>query len=124
MADKNSVRIKIFGVEYVLKGDSDPAAMQELASIVDARMRELGVPGTAQTHRVAILAAFYFADELMKTRRALDAERQRYDQAARAAAGFDLKMQGLLHETDENEPSRHPLMVEEAPEDQEGSNDL
>ena len=123
MAEKNSVRIKIFGAEYVLKGDSDPVAMQELANIVDARMRELGVPGTAQTHRVAILAAFYFADELMKSRRALDAERQRFDQAARSAAGFDLKLQGILHEADAGEPAGRGLMVEEAP-DQEGSKDL
>ena len=113
MPDKNVVKIKIFGVEYVLKGEADPAAMQELARIVDEKMRELGQPGTAQTHRVAILAAFHFADELMKARRALDAERQRYDQAARAAAKLDIRLQGVLNEHDEGEKGKTGLAFEE-----------
>lgn len=114
MAEKNIVRIKIFGVEYVLKGDADPSSMQELAKIVDEKMRELGQPGTAQTHRVAILAAFHFADELMKTRKALDAERQRFDHAARNAAKLDIRLQGVLNERDESEIAARSLMVEEA----------
>jgi cell division protein ZapA len=113
MADKNTVKIKIFGVEYVLKGEADPAAMQELARIVDEKMRELGQPGTAQTHRVAILAAFHFADELMKARRALDGERQRFDQAARAAAKLDIRLQGVLNEHDESAKAPGGLAFEE-----------
>jgi cell division protein ZapA len=113
MNQKNVVRIKIFGVEYVLKGDADPEAMQELAKVVDEKMRELGQPGSAQTQRVAILAAFHFADELKKARRALDAERQRYDQAARSAARLDLRLQGVLNERDESE-EKGGLSVEEA----------
>ena len=113
MADKNVVKIKIFGVEYVLKGEADPAAMQELARIVDEKMRELGQPGTAQTHRVAILAAFHFADELMKARRALDGERQRFDQAARTAAKLDIRLQGVLNEHDESAKDKGGLAFEE-----------
>ena len=103
MADKKVIRIKIFRVEYVLKGDADPEVMQDLAKVVDEKMRELGQPGSAQTHRVAILAAFHFADELMKSRRALDAERQRFDNAARNAARLDIRLQGVLNERDESE---------------------
>lgn len=114
MAEKNVVRIKIFGVEYVLKGEADPVAMQELAKIVDEKMREMGQPGTAQTHRVAILAAFHFADELMKARKALDNERLRYDQAARSAAKLDLRIQGVLNERDESEEAARGLIFEEA----------
>jgi cell division protein ZapA len=114
MADKNVVKIKIFGVEYVLKGEADPAAMQELARIVDEKMRELGQPGSSQTHRVAILAAFHFADELMKSRKALDGERQRYDQAARSAATLDLRLQGVLNERDKSEDQAKGLVFEEA----------
>ena len=113
-AEKNAVRIKIFGVEYVLKGDSDEATMQELARMVDVKMRELGQPGSAQTHRVAILAAFHFADELMKSRKALDADRQRFDQAARTAAKLDIRIQSVLHERDETEVASRSLVVEEA----------
>ena len=114
MADRNILKIKIFGVEYVLKGDADPEAMQELARIVDEKMRELGQPGTSQTHRVAILAAFHFADELLKARKALDAERQRFDQAARSAASMDLKLQGILNERDKSEEAAKGLMFEES----------
>jgi cell division protein ZapA len=114
MVDKNIVRIKIFGIEYVLKGDADPVAMQDLAKVVDEKMRELGQPGTAQTHRVAILAAFHFADELVKTRKALDAERQRFDQAARSAAKLDIRLQSVLNERDESEVAARSLFVEEA----------
>ena len=114
MADKKVVRIKIFGVEYVLKGDADPEQMQELARVVDEKMRELGQPGTAQTHRVAILAAFHFADELMKSRKALDAERQRFDHAARNAARMDIRLQGVLNERDESEEAAKGLIFEEA----------
>lgn len=114
MADKKVIRIKIFGVEYVLKGDADPDVMQDLARVVDEKMRELGQPGTAQTHRVAILAAFHFADELMKSRKALDAERQRYDHAARNAARLDIRLQGVLNERDESEEAAKGLIFEEA----------
>src|SRR5688572_2912378 len=114
MPEKNVVRIKIFGVEYVLKGDADPAAMHELARIVDEKMRELGQPGTAQTHRVAILAAFHFADELAKARKALENERHRFDQAARNAARLDLRLQGVLNERDESEEAAKGLVFEEA----------
>src|SRR6266567_6278315 len=112
MGDKKVIRIKIVGVEYVLKGDADPDVMQELARVVDEKMRELGQPGTAQTHRVAILAAFHFADELMKSRRALDAERQRYDHAARNAARLDIRLQGVLNERDESEEAAKGLIFE------------
>jgi cell division protein ZapA len=114
MNEKNTLRIKIFGVEYVLKGESDPVHMQELAALVDQKMRELGQPGGAQTHRVAILAAFHLADELMKARRALDAERQRFDQAARNAARLDIRVQSVLNERDEGEAATNSLSVEEA----------
>jgi cell division protein ZapA len=114
MPEKKVVKIKIFGVEYVLKGDADPEAMQDLARLVDEKMRELGQPGTSQTHRVAILAAFHFADELVKARKALDQERQRYDQAARSAASLDLKLQGVLNERDKSEEAAKGLMFEES----------
>ena len=114
MNEKNTVRIKIFGVEYVLKGDSDPAYMEELASLVDQKMRDLGQPGAGQTHRVAILAAFHLADELMKARKSLEAEKQRFDKAARSAASMDLRLQGVLNEKTEAEQAPSGLSVEEA----------
>ncbi len=116
MAEKRSIEISILGQKYTLRGDSDPAYMQDLAAQVDARMRELGKPGDPP-HRVAILTAFILMDDLAKARRALDAERQRFDAAARTAAQIDLKLQGVLEDASRPEaPAAQPLTVEEQPE--------
>ena len=96
MTDKQSVRIRIFGTEYTLRGEADEDYMLELARLVDERMRSLGQPGTAQVNRIAILTAFQFADELMKARRALDGERQNQDRVGRQIAQLDLKIQEAL----------------------------
>ena len=118
MTDKASIEVAIFGSKYVLKGDSEPAYMQELAQLVDTKMRELKMPANTALHRVAILAALMLADELSKARRSLDGERQRYDHAARSAALFDLKLQELLQEA--VTPSAGPdLHVEEHAEEME-----
>jgi cell division protein ZapA len=138
MADRQSIKIKIFGTEYVLKGDSDPQYMQELAEMVDQKMRRLGEPGTVQINRVAILAAFQFADELMKARRTIDTERQEHDKAARILAQLDLKIQETLHSgtpaapaggaglSMEEAPAEHPdtaqvPQTENQPEDENGA---
>jgi cell division protein ZapA (FtsZ GTPase activity inhibitor) len=116
MAEKQSVEINILGQKYTLRGDSDPAYMQELASQVDGRMRELSKPGDP-IHRVAILTAFILMDDLAKARRALDAERQRFDAAARSAAQVDLRLQSILEEAARPEPpAPQPLLMEEQPE--------
>lgn len=116
MGEKRTVDISILGQKYTLRGDSDPDYMQELASQLDARMRELSKPGDP-IHRVAILSAFILMDELSKARRALDAERQRFDSAARSAAQIDLKLQAVLEEAARPEPPvAQPLLMEEQPE--------
>ena len=50
----------------------------------------------------------------MKSRKALDAERQRYDHAARNTARLDLRLQGVLNERDESEEAAKSLIFEEA----------
>jgi cell division protein ZapA len=116
MGEKKSVEISILGQKYTLRGDSDPAYMQDLASQVDARMRELSKPGDP-IHRVAILTAFILMDDLAKARRALDAERQRFDTAARTAAQIDLKLQSVLEDASRPEPQiAQPMVMEEQPE--------
>jgi cell division protein ZapA len=116
MGEKKSVEISILGQKYTLRGDSDPAYMQDLAAQVDARMRELSKPGDP-IHRVAILTAFILMDDLAKARRALDSERQRFDAAARTAAQIDLKLQSALEEASRPEPQAAPAMLmEEQPE--------
>lgn len=65
----NRVKVQIFGDEYVIRGHASPEHMSEIARLVDARLRELverhrNVP----LHRLAVLAAFHFADELVRAR--------------------------------------------------------
>ncbi len=113
MEAKNAVEIKIFGNTYTLRGEAEPAYMHELAKLVDSKMQELAKKGGMPTHRVAILAAFNLADELLKARRQLDAERQRLDQAARVAAKLDLRLQSVLAERDESEQVAREIIIEE-----------
>jgi cell division protein ZapA (FtsZ GTPase activity inhibitor) len=116
MNERKSVEIKIYGQTFILKGPSDPAYMTELAGKVDARMQELAKPNEPM-HRVAILTALVLMDELSKARRTLDAERQRFDQAARSAAQLDLKLQHLLQEAAKPLEEEPPLQMEDGGEE-------
>lgn len=111
MNERQSVEIKIYGQTFILKGPSDPAYMTELAEKVDSRMKEVAKPNEPM-HRVAILTALVLMDEMTKLRRTLDAERQRFDQAARSAAQLDLKLQHLLEEAAKPLEEEPPLQME------------
>jgi cell division protein ZapA len=70
-----SVSVEIYDQIYHLRG-TDPAYIQRLATIVDAKMRAVSSHGgTVDSLRVAVLAALNIADELATLR-------QRYDTLA------------------------------------------
>lgn len=59
-----STPVTIFGKTYHLRGDGDPDYLAELAAEVDRRMRAVAEStGTADTLKIAILAALNLADE-------------------------------------------------------------
>lgn len=61
--------VTIYGRTYHLRGGGDPAYLRGLAEIVDAKMREVaGATGTADTLKVAILAALNLADDVAQGR--------------------------------------------------------
>ena len=65
--------VTIAGRTYHLRGNGDPDYLQELASLVDARMRAIGeATGTADTLKVAILAALNLADDYLQSGRRSD----------------------------------------------------
>ncbi|HEX5044230.1 MAG TPA: cell division protein ZapA [Candidatus Polarisedimenticolaceae bacterium] len=65
--------VTIAGRTYHLRGNGDPAYLQELASLVDARMRTIAEgTGTADTLKVAILAALNLADDYLQSGRRSD----------------------------------------------------
>jgi cell division protein ZapA len=64
-----SVQVEIFGQVYSIKGNDDPAYIRDLASFIDAKMKEVQKgTGTADPHRVAILTALTISDELYRLR--------------------------------------------------------
>ena len=73
-----SISVDIYDQIYHLRG-TDPAYIERLAAIVDAKMRAVSAHGgTVDSLRVAVLAALNIADELCTAR-------QRHDQIANLA---------------------------------------
>lgn len=68
--------VEIFGSVYQVRGRDDTGYLQSLADLVDRRMREVAQQaGTADTARIAILAALNLADELFRIQRRQEGER-------------------------------------------------
>jgi cell division protein ZapA len=68
--------VEIFGAVYSVRGTDDTGYLQELADLVDRKMREVaGHVSTADTARIAILAALNLADELFRIQKRQDGER-------------------------------------------------
>jgi cell division protein ZapA len=63
MATAPATRVEIYGQGYSIGGDSDAAYVQRLAERVDAQMRSIGRQTSADSLRVAVLAALNLADE-------------------------------------------------------------
>ncbi len=62
--------VTIFGRTYNLRGNEDGVYLEELASLVDQKMREVAeATGTADSLKVAILASLNIADEYLQTGR-------------------------------------------------------
>ena len=67
-----SVQVEIFGQTYSIKGATGPEHIKQLASFVDAKMREVQRgTGTIEPHRVAILTALTISEELHQVREKL-----------------------------------------------------
>jgi cell division protein ZapA len=63
------VQVEIFGQSYNLRGEGATAYLQELATYVDRRMREVAeATATVDSLKVAILAALNIADESQRGR--------------------------------------------------------
>jgi len=71
-AESQSVSVEIYDQVYHLRG-TDPAYIERLAAIVDAKMRAVSAHGnTVDSLRVAVLAALNIADELCTARQRHD----------------------------------------------------
>ena len=71
--ESGAVVVDIYDQVYQLRG-SDPAHIERLASVVDAKMRAVSAQGsTVDSLRVAVLAALNITDELLMLRARYDA---------------------------------------------------
>ena len=70
--ENQSISVDIYDQVYHLRG-TDPAYIERLAAIVDAKMRAVSAHGnTVDSLRVAVLAALNIADELCTARQRHD----------------------------------------------------
>jgi cell division protein ZapA len=73
MSTKHSVRVQIYGEEYALRTDADPAHTRAVAAYLDQAIRRVVETGAVvETHKAAILAALQITDELFRMRAADD----------------------------------------------------
>jgi cell division protein ZapA len=75
----STVAVDIFGATYHVRGEDDSSHLQQLAALVDHKMREVaGRSSSVDRAKVAILAALNIAAELTR----LDAVRSAESEAA------------------------------------------
>ena len=68
-----TTEVRIYGASYHVRGSDESGYLQELADLVDGKMREVALHlAGADTARIAILAALNLADELSRARKQQD----------------------------------------------------
>jgi cell division protein ZapA len=96
-----AVGVEIYDQVYNLRG-TDAEYIQQLATLVDAKMRAVAAhSGTADSLRVAVLAALNIADELLSLRARYDAlagSSDRTEDSMRSRAGTLSEMLDELFE--------------------------
>jgi len=70
-----TTQVEIFGEVYSVRGSDENGYLQELASLVDRKMREVAGHVKGETARIAILAALNLADELFQIQNRQEGER-------------------------------------------------
>lgn len=83
-----TIEIEIFGSVYRVRSDREPEYLEEVAAIVDSRMREISKHmSSADTFRIAILAALNLADELHSYEKQKEGERVAISERVERLAG-------------------------------------
>ncbi|GGJ06305.1 hypothetical protein GCM10010885_14310 [Alicyclobacillus cellulosilyticus] len=66
----NRIRVRIFGSEYVLRGDAPEEMLRSVAEYVDGMMRRITTANPRlDAQKAAVLAALNIAEELFRLRR-------------------------------------------------------
>ena len=80
--------VEIFGTRDPVRGDLDGTHLHELAAVVDRRMQAIAERmDSADTVKIAILAALNLADELSRVVKQQEGERQQVQEKAAELSG-------------------------------------
>ena len=92
-----TVEVEIFGSTYRVRGEEDSDQLQELAGLVDRKMREIATQTTTvDTTKIAILAALNFAEELRRARDGHDEQRDEVEEIEEKVAGLAGRLETAL----------------------------
>jgi cell division protein ZapA len=92
--DSARTAVEIFGAVYHVRGSENGERLQELAAVVDRKMREVAQQvTTVDTARIAILAALNLSDELFRCRRDREGDRARLKEKV---AALTARLEGAL----------------------------
>ena len=95
-APGTTTSVEIFGEVYQVRGNDNHEYLQELADLVDRKMRDVAQHlSTADTARIAILAALNLADELSRTEKRQEGERVEIQEKV---AALTAELSGVLGE--------------------------
>lgn len=98
--DNKSLRVEIYDGSYSLRGP-DPAYIQRLAEIVDAKMRAVAQhTSTVDSLRVAVLAAINIADDYYQLKRKYEGIESEYtSRASNLGHALDRALDEVLGDT-------------------------
>jgi cell division protein ZapA (FtsZ GTPase activity inhibitor) len=69
MKELITVNVKVYGQEFKIKAqENEVELIHKAADLATKRMQQISESGIVSIHRVAIMAAFQFAYELMQTK--------------------------------------------------------
>jgi cell division protein ZapA len=84
-----AINVTVAGQRYTIKSDADASYVQQLASQVDARIRDVQRGAKSQSlQAVAVLAALQLADELERERKRRIELRKRVRERTRSMTAF------------------------------------
>lgn len=82
---KRSVKVDIFGHDYILKSEAEEEHIHRVAGLVDRKMKEISINANSKSVlNIAILAAINIADEYLN----IKDERERAEAKAKELTQF------------------------------------
>ncbi|PTQ57583.1 MAG: protein of unknown function DUF710 [Candidatus Carbobacillus altaicus] len=99
MQEPKSVRISIFGEQYMIKGMASPEEVQEVAGLVDQTMKDIaGKHPALDHHKLAVLAALNIAYQIRLLKNEHSELKDAYDRQVQAFEVLNVRLAKLEKE--------------------------